>query len=401
MRYAKFARWASPIAVTFAFGAPATAQQLYDVKVSVTETYDTNVSRTSSALAKLRGLQQSDEIFAPQVALDLHKAFGREAAFLTGTTGYDLYNNNRRLNRERIDLNGGLDSPIGPCNTRLAGSIGRHQSDLEELSSSVLTKTTNTLSSTSEGLQTSCGRVVGLTPSFGVSLSQSTNSTKLLRPSDHDLVGANLALGYQRPTLGIVSVYYTYSQATYSNRLFLVGSRILKDEYSVNEAGLRYSRELGARFQANISVGHSSVHNNVPGASPFQGLTYQAGLSFKPSSKLETNFNFERLVTPSNRPNATYSLSERYSIAVDYTVSSRIAASLGVSRTNQHLNGSALVKGVDLTQETIDRIYGTLRVKVGRRLSTGLDVRHDERGANIPGFSYGDTRVGLSLNASY
>lgn len=414
MRYSEFARWASPIALSLAIGSPVMAQQLYDVKVSLTETYDSNVSRTSQALAKLRGVRQSDEIFSPQIALDLHKALGRESLFLNGTTGYDIYSYNHRLDRERVDLNGGVEAPIGPCHSRLVGSIGRHQSDLEELSSTTLTNTTNTQNLTSEGLQTSCGRLVGVTPTFAVSASQAVNSASTLRSSDHNQFSANVGLGYQRPTLGNISLFYAYNQTTYQNRLFIVGTltfvnglpviqnaHIVKDQYSVNEIGVRYARELGAKLQGTVSVSHSTVHNAIPGAGDFQGLTYQAGLSFKASSRLSTNFDFSRTVKPSSNPGAAYSLAELYSLGATYQLGSRINVGLGASRTTQTFQGAGLVHAVDITHETIDRFYGRVGFRVGRRISLNLDARHDERGANIPGFSYGDTRVGLSLAASY
>ena len=414
MRYAEFARWASPIALSLAIGSPAMAEELYNVKASLTETYDSNVSRTSQALAELRGLRQSDEILAAQIALDLHKAFGRESVFLSGTTGYDIYSYNHRLDRERVDLNAGIDAPIARCKSRLAGSIGRHQTDLEELSATTLTNTTNTQNLTSEGLQTSCGRTVGVTPTFAFTASQAVNSASSLRSSDHNQWSANVGLGYQRPTLGNISLFYGYNQTTYQNRLFVVGTlaivnnqpvltnaHIVKDQYSVNEIGVRYARELGAKLQGTVSVSHSTVHNTIPGSGDFQGLTYEAGLSFKASSRLSTSFAFSRTVKPSNNPGAAYSLSELYSLGATYRLGSRINVGLGASRTEQSFKGAGLTRGVDLTQETIDRLYGTLRFSVGRRISLGLDARHDERGANIPGFSYGDTRVGLSLAASY
>src|SRR5687767_5378881 len=130
MRHCRILGWSAIGLAVLATPAAAQQARQFEVRASMGVTYDDNVARSNAVTAALRGIEQEDFIYNPSVAVDIVQPFGRQAAFLRGSVGYDFYDKNDQLNRERIDLSGGVSSPLGPCRPTLGGSYKRQQSEL-------------------------------------------------------------------------------------------------------------------------------------------------------------------------------------------------------------------------------------------------------------------------------
>ena len=93
------------------------------VKVEADVVYDSNVAASSAALAAARGLAQADEIYTPSLDLNYVKQVGVDSFFLTGQAGYDFYQRNTILDRERLNAQSGFRAEVAvlPANSsRLA-----------------------------------------------------------------------------------------------------------------------------------------------------------------------------------------------------------------------------------------------------------------------------------------
>lgn len=379
--------------------SPALAQeaQKFELEFNGSAVYDSNVSRSSELVAQRRGIEREDVILSPTLSVDILRSIGRQSLFLNGLVGYNFYQENDQLNRERIALRGGGITSLGPCATTIAGGLNRRQSDLETLDLGV---TENVETTTSVSVDGACGRQVGLAPTFSASQEWTENSASQRASADHTSTTAMVGLSYRRPTFGDLTLFGTFGSTEY-DRLVPVGAVLEEDGYEVWGGGLRFTRRIGARIQASVTAGYTAVEPASPLADDFQGFTYGADVTFRPSRRLDAQASFVRAVKPSNREQATFAIEEDYSLQLNYALGTRLKFGLGASYAENTYEGSAAVAGSFLTEEQIRSVSASLRFNLSRRVAVTLDASQHERDANVSGFDYTANRVGLSIAATY
>lgn len=391
----------SVLVLAIAAGAPATAQNArrFKVEAKVSALHDDNISRSNALVAQARGIEQEDVIVSPTLSVDIAQPIGRQALFLTGLVGYNFYQENDQLNRERINLRGGAISTLGPCATTLAGGYNRRQSDLELLEVGV---TENVETTTSVSIDGACGRQIGIAPTFSAGREWTENSAALRSTADYTSTTALAGLSYRRPTFGDLTLFGSYGKTEYDRLVPSgVGGALEEDGYEIWGGGMRYTRRIGARLQGTVTAGYTSVEPSASNTDDFQGFTYGADITFKPSGRIETQAAFTRSVKPSSREQTSYSVEENYNLQVRYAIGSRIKLGLGASYADNQYEGVSAGSGLLLTEEQIKSIFASLRLNVSDRLAVMLDATQQERDANVPGFDYTSNRVGLSIVASY
>ena len=146
---------------------------------------------------------------------------------------------------------------------------------------------------------------------------------------------------------------------------------------------------------------YTSLDPDAPGVPGYEGITYGGALSYKPSSRLNTNIAFSRDAQPSNRLDSTYSLSERVSVGATYALGYRMSLSLGGSHATHRQEGVNLNPGVDIVHETTDSVFGAISMKLNRNVSLSVDAAHQQRNADLSGFNYDSNRVGLTASAGF
>jgi hypothetical protein len=377
-----------------ALAPAAQAQQTrhVNVEVQMTEMHDNNVARSSAAVAAARGVSRSDSAFSPSLVADIFLPVSRQSVFLKGYVGYDDYAKNDLLDASRAKIDGGANLNIGLCQGIANAGYSRAQSDLQDLT---LLATRNIEKTTVAGLNMTCGRSAGLAPMFGISTATSSNSSPFLIPSDYHNNTETLGLSYRRPSLGVITVFGSHSDAEYRHRLILVGGVPTKDGYQTDSGGIRYERRLGARIGGEIELGYTKVKPDIPAVPDFKGTTYRGVVDFRVSSLLQTSLGFQHDVTPTIRVGSAYSENQTVFLNATYQLGSRFHLNGGVSQGISHYKGAAL--GVnDLTKEDITSVYGGVRWDVGRRVAFGSTFKHDNRNTNITGFDYSDTQVTVS-----
>ncbi|MFN3514885.1 MAG: outer membrane beta-barrel protein [Phenylobacterium sp.] len=387
----------STIAMLLAAGAAhAQATRQFDLELEARGVYDTNVARSNAAVAALRGVEREDWIFSPSVRANIVQPFGRQAVFLNGAVGYEFYNKNDQLNRERIGLQGGLQTGFGPCRGSLVGGYDRKQSDLRDLT---LLTVENMETITSAGVDAVCGRQAGLGVMASATQKWADNSASSRVTADYTDFMAVAGVVYQRPTFGELNLFGSYGKIKYDNRLVPAGAGFVRDGYERHGAGVRYTRRLGARLQGSVSASYISVEPESPAVDDFQGANYSADITFRSSDRLQMALAFAREVTPSNRIETAYSVEDSYRLEGTYAMGSRIKLGLGASYSKADYEGAALTPTFSVTEEEIRRVFGSVGVDIGRRFAVKLDATQEERDANVPGFDYTANRVGLSLVA--
>jgi hypothetical protein len=364
--------------------------------------YDSNVARSDEAVAEDRGITSlQDEVFTPSARLNINLPVGREALFLQSSAGYDFYRINTILNRERINVLGGVTGPTGPCRETLTGSYARYQSDLVDLAGpEVLLSTRNTEDHEAINLDGTCGRAIGLAPTFSLSQAWADNSAVVRRVVDSRTFSATGGLAYARPALGSLSVFGEFITTEFPNNVLLVDGMPQADGYQVYAGGLRYDRRLGARIQGVVSLSYTSLDPAI-GNDGFRGFTYSADGTYQASSRLQAHIDFSRVTTPSNVLGASFSVDQNLLAEGIYAVGPRLSLKLGALRLARHYEGPGLVDDLDLTNETIYTVYTTATYTLSKRLAFALDLRREQRDANISAFSYVSTRVGLTATGTF
>jgi len=377
----------------------AMAQALdWNTTVRARVTYDSAAARSSDAIAAARGLEEEDVIGDILATFNVKRPVGRQQLFAQGSVGYDFHQQNTQLNRERINVTAGVSRQVGPCAAKGSGGYARSQSDLEDLN---LEAVKNVLERRSVQVGLACSRVIGIAPTFSFSQDWVENSAATRQQANSDSITGRIGLGYSRPVLGSVSVYGEYRESTFPNRLILVNGELIQDGFEVYSGGVQYDRALGSRLAGSISAAYTSLRPEAPGVNGYDGLTYGASLSYRPTSRLSTNLAFTRDTRPSNRLDSTYDLHELLSLQANYKIGYRLSLSLGGSRSTNKVQGAALVPGIDVRDEETRAIFGAVSMKVNEHVALSLDARHQERDADLSGFDYRSEQIGLTATAGF
>lgn len=417
MRYSKTtSRWMSGAALlvvgvscataAMAQQAPAPGARSQEVIVSANVMYDSNVAASSDALAAARGIRPSDEIITPSVSFSLSRPVGRETIFLQGSAGYDFYARNHFLNRERLDIRPGVIAEVGQCQATVSGGYSRYQSSLRELAliapgTPGFADVRNVVNAENVGISANCGRQIGLAPNASVSENWSDNSATFQKFADSRTFSASGGLAYRSPSLGVANLFFQYSTTDFPSRLAILGPVSSNNGYDVYSGGINYTKNLGTKIQGTASISYEKLIQKASPVGGFSGLTYSANISYRATSRLSALLILSRGITPSTRINSTYSISQSYSGELDYKLGNRLNFKLIAAHLQDHYGGLAVVSGFDLTDQSIDRQEGAASFQLTRRIALGLDVTHEQRGANFAGLSYSDVRVGLSAKASF
>lgn len=387
----------APAAAAQTFQPPSAVNASPPVTASIEAVLDTNVAGSSAALAAARGLKLEDETYSPNLALNLVHQFGPQAVVVSGDIGYDFYQHNTVLNRERIDLQGGLDGRFGTCKTALLGAIDRHQSYLEDIAVvGPLVRNTQTL--TSIKFDGSCGGPIGLGPAISVSQSWQSNSTATFQQFDYRQFTVTGSLVYQRPSFGQLSAFVQYDEAQYPNQLTPLpgGASRIGNRYSLYSGGARFERNIGARISATVSGAY--VWLQPLEGNGFTGFSYSADLVYRIFGRTQLHLSAGRQARPALLNDASFELDDTYRAEAAYAMGERLNLTLGAS-DQRHRFGGVIGLPLEITNDHRQTVYSSARFDFARRFYLELDARYEVRRANLVAFDYDSERVGVTLGA--
>lgn len=379
-----------------ALSTPAYAQEMrrLDFGLQGRVEYNSNVARTDETQAAIRGLTPGDTIFTPAATFDLLLPVGRQSLFLLGSAGYSFYDNNKDLDRERVDLTGGVNTRFGPCAATFSGGYAR---GINRIDDPVLIDNVRNIQETERlGVDVSCSRQTGLGVVGAMSKEWTSNELSFLRVSDSERTTGTVGVSYSRPALGTLTVFGNHEETIYPNRL-------VEDGYDMNAFGATFERQLGARIEGSVTVSYAMVEEHVvlPGQdSDSDSVTYAARLGYRASSRLRFQAMFDRAVLPSSSIGRSYDLTQSYRVTADYDMGSRITFSLGAGRAERNAGGTDLPI-LQLTDSTTTTFDASVRYKQSERLSFLLSGGHEERTTNAPQFDYTNDRIGLTADVRF
>jgi len=362
--------------------------------------YDSNISRTSEAVAIARGLRPEDEIVRPSALFEFVQPIGRNAAFLEGNAGYDFHRYNSRLDREDVDVTGGGLLTTGPCRTTGYGRFAAFQTDLQDTSLAV---TTNLMETTTGGGQIACGQQRGFNLQLQGTHTDVVNSQSRQKVADHRIDAGGVQFGYANERLGDLSGILNYSQVHFPSRLNANGG--FGDEYWSEILGVSYQRNFGSKIKVQAQAGKTILKRaSAPPGVPLKvsGANYAAAVDYKMSSRLEFVIQSTRAFQPSNRPGKLFDLVTHTEGSAAYNLGTRITVTLGGFvenlKANQDTSPDALAT---ITRARKSSEYVTLRYRQSQRITAIVDVRHEDKETDLAAFNYADTRATVTLAASF
>ncbi|KQR88059.1 outer membrane beta-barrel protein [Sphingomonas sp. Leaf343] len=390
---------------TSAYAQTAAPERHLTAGVRATATYDSNISRTSDELRVRRGLTKEDMRYTPSLTIDALLPLGRQSLSLIGAVGYDFYQNNTRLNSERVNLDGAAGFQVSQCSGAFTANYARRQSDLGDLF--FITDPVGTISSRvrnqedikSIGVSAACGGAIGIKPTASIQQTWVDNSAGIRRISDYSSTSAQAGLSYSRPTFGLLTLFGSYSTTSFPNRSSIVGLPD-SDGFKSKGGGIRFERAIGSRLSGLVEVSYTST-DSQRSVNDFSGITYRGQITQRIGTSLLWTFDVSRAVQPSNRVDANYSVEELYSFNADYALSERAGINLNLYSRDRNYRGGFLVLGPSLVNDQTRSVTVGGRYRLLRRINLTLAGTRESRQANGTIFDYKSTRVVTGISTTF
>ncbi len=366
----------------------------FHMSASLVTEYNDNISRTvTGEPLNPRFKSKTDWRFTPTVAADFGRAFGRQRLFLTGSVGRDYYARNNIMNRNRFQVDGGLQWTLGTrCNGRAQGGYsdrGTRLSDFDEVIPSSQT-------SSSLSLVAGCATATGLGFNAGYNWNELKNSVESREYADSRGSGINGSIFYKLGQRGDISIQGYSRSVTYPNQ-FLPDGQSNGTDISSLSLGLGY--RFGPSIRLNGDIGKSWADPKNPLAEGFSGLTWNLAASYS-GPRLGGRISAGRGVSSGSGGYTNYQLSDRFAAALTYDFGRRIVISTGYSHLNQrNRGGEGLPETSRLSEFKLDRIFIGADYRLNRILTVGFDVNNQKRSANPSDFNYTATSALLTLRA--
>jgi hypothetical protein len=114
--------------------ADARDERQMDVGFDVSGVYDSDVLRGDTIRTVRPTATNDDFLISPRVTANIVAPIGRQTAFIDGHLGYIFHQNNRFLNRESINGEGGVRLRVlKGCVTTVTGRYSQQQSELFDI----------------------------------------------------------------------------------------------------------------------------------------------------------------------------------------------------------------------------------------------------------------------------
>ena len=385
-----FAQAGAPQAPTGAGGA-----RRLDIEARARAEYDSNVARGNGTVATLRGLRMGDIKYQPSVSVDAGMPVGRQFVFLQASGGYEFYQRNKSLERERLSATGGVGGRLARCQAVGSGTYTRGTTDYEDLTLGAQQTVQETISG---ALFADCPIGPSIRTSAGYEHSELRKTgSRLLPNSKVDSVTG--ALSYGSPTAGSISLTGSYQTTTYDQAaLANPAASPGFDSYSV---GLAYTRPIGARLVGQAAASYfdlKSKSSAVPGQT---GWSANVGFNYRASARLSGQANYSRNIGATRRIGSNSSLTERARLGGTYRIGTKIKANAGVSWTRRTFDAPPNAAALLASREETKAIRAGLSVPIGRRISVILDASHEIVDTDVAALDYKADKVGVTLTARY
>ena len=397
---ALFATICNPALAQEAAQMPAVAaQREWSGKVSATVLYDTHIARSSHAAAALRQIKPEDAIFTPRVSVNFAQPIGRNVAFLRGGAGRDYHRENPQLDRPRFDLTGGYINQMSQCRQSVFGSYRGNQSDLSDLDGFSVS---NFQETTAFAVGVECRLNSGFGGSMTAQRLNRGNSSRVQREVDMTGESLSASASYQRPQLGSIGLFYTYSDSEFPNRI--LPGRPVGDGFYTDTRGISLEREFSSRLTVGASAARTAIKREFAPAGidlKSSGTTYTGNILYRFGRRIEFLADGNRSIRASSGVGKLYDTVTSAGLRATYRQRPRIDTVLGYRFTNVDSEVNMVSPLLTITQSETHSVYGSIRYRLRTQGALLLTLAHDDRNTNLPSFTYRSTRMGLTAEVGF
>lgn len=391
-------------ATAFATSAHAQGAPARDVSISasVRAEHQSNAAHASAAQAAASGLARSDQMIAPNVAVNIALPFGAHSFSLTGAASYTFHRRNTRRDREDLNFASSLAMKLPVCDPTFSASLSRRLSDLGDIVTSpganpiTVQNVENVETVKSLGGTVACGKDFGLRPTFGADYQEGRNDEPLRKFRDRNVTNYTAGLGYVHPSIGDLLIFAQQRETRYPNQILPDGRENGNRQRS---GGVRFSRDIGSRLKGSVEVTYAELKARQAGVRPFTGLNWQADLSAQATSRMALQASVSRATSSSLAVDANYNVNTSYSLNASYVVTPLITLQAGASTIRRRFEGTQIVG--PLQQLASDRRYtftGGINYQFSPKLLFSIDASHERRNGNGSFFDYTNNRIGLNVS---
>jgi len=374
-----------------------------DISFDLQVRHDSNVARADSIRAAQRGLHRSDQRLTPSITADIATPLGSHSFGLQGSVGYDFYNHNSQLNRERLALESQLGLNLPVCDTTLTAGISRRQSDLGEVGQlpgvTGTDSVKNAETSKSVGASFSCGGAFGLRPIASVGYTDARNSNSARDLTDYDSFSYSGGVGYVHPSIGELELFVRRAETRFPNQPRLIGGG--KDGYNVMSYGGRFSRSIGSRLRGSVELSYTDLNPRGPIANDFNGLNWAVELDAQISQRLLIHSALSRSIVSTLTVDSAYHVDTLYLIDASYAINERLTLKTGFSHLPRRYYNGQTTFGPALTKDHQNVGYATLVYAFSPKINFSFDIGRETRNANGNFYDYKNTRASVGVSYKF
>lgn len=381
-------------------GGPALAQgeaaRRVDLDASARIQYDSNVVLSDPRVSNGRG--KGDFSLVPSLNANIFLPRATGDLYLNGSIGYNFYRRYSSLNRESINLTGGVDQRFANCSFNGEVQYGRSLNDLANL---LVTENAQSFNNAQErrtySADIGCGGTIGLRPSIGISRTEVRNSATLRQIADSNVTNFTGQLGYQSPTMGTVSVFGRYGNSVYLHRPLVNGQRDGTESYA---AGLQLERAVGVRLNFVGSVNYTRVDPKLAGTSGFSGVGYDLTALYR-GPLFNLAITGSRSAQPSQILYVAYDIRTSIGADISRKFTERLSASAGATYQRRNFQSSSAFSDTKVDGEDEQLSFNAgVAYRAARRLRFSLDASHRTRTSNLQLYKFDANRVSLTTSLS-
>jgi len=119
------------------------------------------------------------------------------------------------------------------------------------------------------------------------------------------------------------------------------------------------------------------------------------------TSRLSTQADFQKGVSPSTGVNRSYDLRTTYGASARYQFGSRLSAGIEGRYSELDANGALLPSAVTLTHSETSTYGADIRYAISRRIALRLEGQHQKRTASLSSYNYSSDQIGLTASVKF
>jgi len=353
-------------------GLAVSAVRGLDYSFELRTEYNDNYRRVRATEGDDAG-PSSEWRFTPEATIAAGHNLGRHLLFANATFGWDFHARNTDRDRERVNLNGGVQWVLGSrCGGRIQGGYSTRQStDLLDELGALRSSAQNDVDAT---LSAACRLAGRLTGTFAYDWSKHTYSEEIRQIGNRREDGFVGGLSYPIGSRGSLSASGFLRNSIRPNQLLLTGEKN-KQKYKGFSVGGGYS--FGPSIGVNGSIGKTWVTSRNPLATSFSGISWSVGATYG-GPRLGASVGASRSASSGGGGAANLSVSRQLNANLSYKANQRMTMTAGYLRSKTEYRELLILPGIEWQrpERTTESLFAGTDFRINRMISTSLEYRH-------------------------